>query len=112
MKKFFMSMGFALMAGLTGSANAGYDSNAAFKITDVSVYTDGDFIYVQVETPLASHPKCITRFMVIPETVPENRRNMLYSRLMTAKVTKEMVNIGYDGTDNCVHGYVRIHRVG
>lgn len=92
-------------------AHAAYNSNVQVTITNVMIYTGGDYIYFTTDTK-PQHPTCNNSYFVIPETVPENRRNQLLSRLMLAYTTKEQVNIGFDATGECVHGYIQVHRVG
>ena len=59
-----------------------------------------------------SHPKCKSNYFVIPSSVPQNRREMLLSRLLTAYAMKEKVNIGYDNSVECANSYIKVHRVG
>lgn len=81
-------------------------------LTGVYVYTDGDYIYFRLNNQPTSHPKCKSNYFVIPSTVPQNRREMLLSRLLTAYSMKEKVNIGYDNSVECANGYIKVHRVG
>ena len=93
------------------STNAEFNDNIKGKITEVITYTDGDYIYFRMENP-PSHPTCNNTYFVIEETVPYERRQMLLSRLLVAFTTQQEVNIGFDNAGNCVHSYVRVHRVG
>jgi hypothetical protein len=82
-------------------------------LSGVYVYTDGDYIYLRLKNPPAQELGCKANYFVIAEDVPYERRQMLLSRALMAYASKETVNIGFDNTgDNCVHGYVRVHRVG
>lgn len=78
----------------------------------VYVYTAGDYIYFRLTNQPASHPGCDPTYFVISENVPESRRQMLLSRLLSAYAMKENVNIGYDSKGDCAHGYIRVHRAG
>ena len=81
-------------------------------LTGVFVYTDGDYIYFTLSNQPKNHPKCKSNYFVIPSSVPQNRREMLLSRLLTAYAMKENVNIGYDNSVECADGYIKVHRVG
>jgi hypothetical protein len=93
-------------------SSAKYNDNMQGVLTGVYVYTDGDYIYFTLNNQPTSHPKCKSNYFVIPSTVPQNRREMLLSRLLTAYSMKERVNIGYDNSVECANGYIKVHRVG
>lgn len=97
---------------LTHSAGATYNANMSGVVTFLATYTDGDYIYFRLANQPASHPQCNPSYFVIPETVPENRRNRAFALLLTAKQTGEPLNIGFDHSGDCAHGYIRVHRVG
>ena len=46
------------------------------------------------------------------ESVPADRRHMMYTRVLLAYTSGEGINIGYDGTGTCAEGYIRVERVG
>ncbi len=94
------------------SASAAYNSNIRGVLQGVYVYSDGDYIYFRFEQQPTSHPGCNPYYFVIHGSVPENRRNTMLSRLLTAYAMKENVNIGYDAQGDCSNGYIRVHRVG
>ena len=93
-------------------AIAAYNANMEGKLTLVAVYADGDYIYLRLDNQPTSHPQCNPSYFVIHETVPLDRRQMMLSRLMMAYAAGETVNLGYDGTGDCAHGYMRVHRAG
>lgn len=110
MEKFYIIL---LILGFYSSpSSAKYNDNLQGTLTGVYVYTDGDYIYFTLNNQPTSHPKCKSNYFVIPSTVPQNRREMLLSRLLTAYSMKERVNIGYDNSVECANGYIKVHRVG
>ena len=92
--------------------SAGYNANVQGVVKDVMVYTTGDYIYFKLENQPTTHQSCNPVYFVVPETVPVNRRQMLLSRLLAAKATGEVTNIGYDQEGGCAKGYIRVYRVG
>ncbi len=92
-------------------SHAAYNENAQGKVSSVLTYADGDYIYFTFERPIA-HSACNPQFFVISEEIPLDRRQAMLSRLLLAYAAKENVNIGYDKLGSCVHGYIRVHRVG
>lgn len=93
-------------------AVAEYNSNVSGELQHLMIYADGDYIYFRLKEQPITHPTCKTDYFVISEDVPESRRNRMYSRLLAAYAAKESVNIGFDGKNECVHGYLKVHRVG
>jgi len=108
-RKILLVMGIAVCSY---GANAHYNANMKGVIENVLVYTDGDYVYIQLKNQPTTHPTCRPNYFVIDASLPHERRQMLLTRLMTAYTTKENVNIGYDAEGDCAHGYIRIHRVG
>lgn len=94
-------------------AFAGYNANFKGKITHVLTYTYSTQILVRVEGQPSSHPEC-SRFdyLIVDPATPDNIREMVLSRLLTAYATGEVVNIGYDKDSSCVSGRIKIFRVG
>lgn len=93
------------------AAHAVYNANGGFVIAAVLTYADTDSIYVQVTAPPA-HSGCTNAYFVISGAIPAERRKAMLARLLLAKATEEVMNLGYDGTGDCAEGYIRIHRVG
>lgn len=93
-------------------ARAVYNANMSGVLSAVATYADGDYIYLSLQNQPTSHPACNPGYFVLAETIPENRRNALLARLLTAYAAGETVNIGYDNAGDCAHGYIRAHRVG
>lgn len=95
------------------SASAYYNANFAGELEGYYIYADGDFVYLRLKNQSSVPGVCNTTYFVIPETVPADRRKMMVARLSVAFAMKETVNIGYDAEGgDCVHGYLRVHRVG
>lgn len=106
--KYFL---FLVISAISLNSVAGYNSNHKSELSGVFVYSGSDHIYVTLKSKPAT--SCNNTYFVIDNTVQENRRQMLLSRLLLAFASKETVNIGYDKeSGDCVDGYVRIHRVG
>lgn len=111
------ALAFATYASLLGmvsipSAYATYNANTMGVVVDVVAYTEGDYIFFRLADQPTSHPQCNPAFFVIPDSVPESRRQMLFARLLAAEASGEPQNIGYDATGECANGYIRVHRVG
>jgi hypothetical protein len=92
---------------------AGYDANFSGKITNVLTYTGSTQVLIRVEGQPTSHPTC-TRldYLAIAPDISAESRNLVMSRILSAYVTGEKVNIGYDKTGGCVSSRIRVHRVG
>lgn len=97
---------------LSFNAGAAYNANMIGVLKSVMVYTEGSYIYLILDNQPKSHPTCKPNYFVISDSVPQERRQMLLSRLLSAYAMKEKVNIGYDSQGDCVNGYIRVHRVG
>lgn len=93
-------------------AHAVYNANMSGVLEFVAAYADGDYIYLRLVNQPATHSGCNPTYFVITEEVPLERRKMLFARLMMAYAMGASVNIGYDSTGDCAHGYIRVHRVG
>lgn len=94
------------------AARAVYNANIQGELAHVAVYGDGDYIYFTLKNQPTAHPGCNPSYFVFAETLPSDRRRMLLARLLTAYAMKEVVNVGFDSAGDCVHGYIRAHRVG
>lgn len=101
-----------LLLCLSANSFAAYNANMKGVVKTLGVYTDGDYIYIQLENQPSSHPTCNATFFVVTGSVPGDRRQMIMSRLSMAFATKEEVNIGYDSQGDCADGYIRLHRAG
>jgi hypothetical protein len=97
---------------LPSVAVAEYNANMDGELAHIMVYADGDYIYFRLKNQPTSHPRCKPDYFVVSEDVPEARLNRIYSRLLAAYAAKEVVNIGFDAKTECVHGYIKVHRVG
>lgn len=93
------------------AAFAAYNANGGFVISGVLTYAETDSIYVLVAAPPA-HSGCSNAHFVISGAIPADRRKAMLARLLLAKATGEVLNLGYDGTGDCAEGYIRVHRVG
>lgn len=102
----------ALSAGLTfQNASAVYNNNISGQLDSVLSYAEHDVILLRLKNQ-PTHPLCNSQYFAIPDTVPADRRKLMFARLSLAYAMKESVNIGYDSTGDCAHGYMRVHRVG
>jgi hypothetical protein len=101
----------ALAAMVPVSAFAVYNANGQFVIAGVLTYADTDAIYIVVAAP-PSHSGCANTHFVIAGAIPADRRKAMLARLLLAKATGEVLNLGYDATGDCAEGYIRVHRVG
>ena len=114
-KRVYRAISIAVVCMLTimPTGVSGYhNANMQGTLTLLAVYSDGDYIYMQLDNQPTSHPGCSPTYFVIAEDVPANRREAMFARLMTAYVTGEAITIGYDNAGNCAHSYIRVHRVG
>ena len=102
----------ALLALLSGTSFAAYNSNIRGELDGVYVYTNSDAIYLHFKDQPTSHPACKPNYFVIPGDIPLERRQMLLSRLMMAFASKEWINIGYDNAGTCADGHIRVYRAG
>lgn len=94
-------------------ANAGYNANFSGKVTAVLTYTYSTQILIRVEGQPTTHPECTALdYLVIDPNTPDNIRQLVLSRLLTAYTTGEVVNIGYDKDSSCVNGRIKVFRVG
>ena len=102
----------AIAAFMSASALATYNANGSFVITGVLTYPESDTIYLQVSAP-PTHPVCSNAFFALGGSIPAERRKIIMARVLLAKATGEVVNIGYDATGGCIDGgYIQVHRVG
>lgn len=108
-----LSISIAASATLTSfNAGAVHNANMVGVLASVITYTDGDYIYFQLDNQPSTHPTCSPAYFVIPTDVTADRRKALLARLMMAKAMGEVINIGFDNAGDCAHGYIRVHRVG
>ena len=95
------------------AASAGYNANFVGKVTHVLTYTYSTQILIKVEGMPETHPECTKLgYMVIADDTPDNIRQSVLARLLTAYTTGEEVNIGYDKDSSCVSGRMKVFRVG
>ncbi|TQV77538.1 hypothetical protein FLL45_00350 [Aliikangiella marina] len=97
----------------SSDAFAGYNANFDGKVKRVITYTYSTQILIEVENQPTSHPECtVFGLMVIDPDTPDNIRQLVLTRLMTAYATGEVVTIGYDNKGSCVNGRMKVFRVG
>jgi hypothetical protein len=90
-------VGVAFLLALPLTSNAVYNANMAGVVTVVAAYADADYLYsTLINNQPTSHPVCNPTYFVIPQDIPENRRNQMYAQLLISKTTGEPVNIGFD----------------
>ena len=93
-------------------ARAEYNANMTGVVRYVAVYADGDYLYFRLENQPTSHPVCNPAYFVVSQDIPQNRRNQMLAALLAARYSGEPINIGYDNSIECMHGYIRVHEVG
>jgi hypothetical protein len=107
-----LALAVSLAFAAPQSANAVYNANLDGLITSLSVYGDDDYIYFQLANQPTSHPTCNPGYFVISQNIPVNRRNQMLAVILAAKTSGLPLGVGYDGTGNCMHGFIQVHRVG
>jgi len=102
-----------LWAGAFVGTQANYDANFRGKVLNVLTYTEHKKILIRVEGQPTSHPVC-TRFdyLVIDSGIDDQARQMVFSRLLMAYASGEVINIGYDSVDECIGGRIKVYRAG
>lgn len=101
-----------MCALVSATCFATLNANGEFIVTGVITSADSDEIVVTVSTP-PTHPTCNAKFFAVSASLPADRRKAILARLLTAKLSGESVNFGYDATGECTEGgYIRLHRVG
>jgi hypothetical protein len=111
-RKLWPSAFATAMLLMSSSANAVYNANMSGIVVTLSTYTDGDYIYLQLNNQPSAHPSCNPAYFVITADTPADRRKSALALLMAAKFSGEPINLGYDNVGNCADGYIRVHRVG
>jgi|JRYD01.1.fsa_nt_gb hypothetical protein len=112
-KAFTSRMAYALLASaIWSSAGAEYNANLSGVVSSVVTYTDSDRIYFRLQNQPSSNGECNATYFAIADGTPQNRRNQAFAQLLASKLANEPVNIGYDNTGDCVHGFIRVYRVG
>ena len=106
------TMLFLVLLIYSTMSSAVYNDNMTGTVSQIMTYADGDYIYFTLSNQPTSHQACSPQYFVISEDVPYQRRQMLLSRLLAAYTTKDAINIGFDNSGDCVHGYIRVHRIG
>ncbi len=114
MKKYFILVSTLVLSVFLFAveASAGYNANMTGTIKGIYTYAQSDAIYMKLQNQPTSHPGCNPAYFVIDKSVPESRRQMMFSRFLAAFVAKETVNIGYDKEGGCADGYIRVYRAG
>lgn len=100
---------------LPGVGGAAYNANMQGKVVTVAFYSDGDYVYFALANQPTAHPSCNPSWFVLDPSVqgiPEARMARLTARLIAAHSSGEVVNVGYDDQGDCLHGFLRVHRVG
>jgi hypothetical protein len=77
----------------------------------VVTYTDELTVLFKVTNPPVV-PNCNVSHFVVPASVPAENRQLILSRLLTARAGGETIYIGYDGQTCGPLGFVRVYRVG
>lgn len=108
-KSIFIALALVM---LSAESHAGYNANMKGKVTNVVTYTYSTLIYFRLENQPQSHPQCQVDYFAIDASTPDNIRQQVLSRLLTAYASGEAVNIGYDKEGGCSHGRIKVYRVG
>ena len=91
---------------------ADYNANIISKVTEVITYTHSTQIYFRLDNQPYSHPICKTDYFAIDASTPDNIRQQVLARLLTAYANGSPVNIGFDKEGDCSHGRIKVYRVG
>ena len=91
---------------------AEYNDNMSGLVTNIVTYTDSDRIYFKLDNQPSHHPIYNPDYFSIDDSISNDRRQQLLSRLLTAYASGKPVNIGFDRDGDCSHGRIRVHRVG
>lgn len=106
---------FLIIAILCFSENsyADYDNNFTGKVISVLTYPYSKQILIRVEGQPTAHPICNNfDYMAIEANIDNEARQLVFSRLLMAYASGEIINIGYDSKDECVGSRIKIYRVG
>lgn len=107
--------GFLLVASQlpfsAAAQNNTYNANVMTSIKEVVTYTDDTTLLFTVPTQPAV-PNCNASYFIVPVSVSTESRQMILSRLLSARATGEKIYIGYDGQVCGPGGYIRVFRVG
>lgn len=111
----FRSLIAAVALMLPGLGGATYNANMQGKVVTVAFYSEGDYVYFALANQPTAHPSCNPSWFVLDPSVqgiPEARMARLAARLLAAYSSGEVVNVGYDDQGDCLHGFLRVYRVG
>lgn len=110
-KLFSTALGLALVLA-EPFAHAAYNANMSGTVTSVVTYTEADYILFRLDNQPSSHPTCNPNYCIIAAVVSADRRKAILSRLLLAKASGEVINIGHDNASECSSGYIQVSRVG
>ena len=96
---------------MSTSLYAVYNSDISGVVTEV-VVTKDVYIYFKLSNQPTTHPNCNPEYFTISSSTTDERRRLLLSRIMLSKASGQPMSVGYDGTDSCSGGYLKIYRVG
>lgn len=70
-------------------------------------------ILIRVEGQPTAYPICSNfDYMVIEANIDNEARQLVFSHLLMAYASGEIINIGYDSKDECVGSRIKIYRIG
>lgn len=88
-------------------------NNFQGKILEVLTYPYAKYILIRVEGQPTSHPVCTNfDYLLVGEDSDSESRQLVYGRLLLAFARGEVINIGYDSKDECLHSKIKVYRVG
>ena len=93
------------------TARAGYNANMTGTVSSVLTYTHTSLILFRLNNQ-PKHPKCKSHFFAIASSTTADIRHQVLSRLLIAYSSKTPINIGYDQSGGCAHGWIKVYRVG
>lgn len=109
MKKIFLIAALFL----SSQSIAGYNDNFNGKVTEILTYTYSSQILVRFDKQPSSHPSCTKLdYLIIPPETPDNIKQLIMSRLLTAYALGEEITVGIDKEGSCYNGRIQIYRIG
>jgi hypothetical protein len=102
-----------LMVAAIGPASAqtSYNANVKGRIDQLITYVGDSTILFTID-PMPATPQCGGRYFRIQGNLPLDQRQQLFSRLVAAYTSREVVNIGYDSQTCSPEDFIQTFRVG
>lgn len=109
--KIQIALVLAAMGADPASAQTSYNANAKGRIDQLITYVGDSTILFTID-PMPATPQCGSRYFRIQGSLPLDQRQQLFSRLMAAHASREVVNIGYDSQTCSPEDFIQTFRVG